>query len=1657
MSKNRKLVRAIQNFYQQFSRKSPSTVKEQSLWLLRSFIVTKKKPEWVNAGFVLPTVAMVSLVVVLLTIAILFRSFERSKNASNVRVNQAVLNAAMPAIDRAKAKIDKLFTDPTLPRSTPADNSLYNAFTKNLSKYTFGDETPLEIKYDIDGSNSITNDSDAPLESREVKNTAWRFPVDTDNNGKYDSFTLYGVYFRSPTRGEDGKFNRPRSPLDARTPPMDDGSLGGLCAGSTGTSASLIGDSGWYKSGANIKKSFFVYSTTVPITDNDASTKYGDKYEKFKGNKGFSALEYQQDKVRVPIINNAVVYEDDLEITPGSGLKLNGRIFTNSNLLTGRSNSGSGRGIILYQVSSPDSCFYNAENSKIIVGGNVGYGRISGGGTEGGTEVHLYKPSAEGGTEYIEDATRTVNASPGDIAFNSQAYTQRIDQLVEAQFAEDADDDPTEVQVNIASRTAENPGLDQAQVRREELEVYFKKRTRKVPFAEIDFGDDPGTASLQGTDNILRAQDAWIYPFDPTDNDSFGNYADLEVFLNRMEATEPNMLKANFKDEEQHLGDRIAVGNNLPALWFDTTVNDFVGGKTPQKILPETEWTTAPDDESKYRYRTTQIQELLSLDGASKRDGFFEIKASEEPKNPLDNVGGMRVVTGAGIYVDGSEYPRADNSFLPDPNLPNPQWDENFVDPTNTATNKVKVTDLEFNSEAPIIVWPDSMPMTGKDSADVTRKGDLVMRATAVYHYTQSKGTDQAPIACVSSYHDPTNEETAQNESGLPEVPDSIGAATGVGVSGSSNNGIVYAAPYSDDTGRGTEITNLDTKLKLQARLVFPNGRFVNEPLRKALLNTGTRTMAENSAIDTAICAIKIEDGTLTRSTSLIPDGAIYEASFLDSREVKAIETAPNLDGVTPNYTLDIEQRQPLEVRVTVLDLELLRTTTISGGLRQEYLIPNSGIIYATRDDALEDLSHFSSNIDTRKLLSPTDYKLDSTRRPNGIMLINGKHIHRDINFRDEEKGLILATNVPAYIKGDLNLHAKDGDESQPVEEFTNKLEANWSDFYDRDVLDTNFACRKNDPRLPACTEGDSWRPATVVADAVTVLSSNYRFGFRQEGDYDLRNNAGNIFVPNYDFDDNGSTSDSLDETTLEIDLNGDGDITDTNVSESTQISVSAVRRKLGFFDNNYLTSAPWFTETGGDANKGYPKDFDTSTPGSGEPAIQGSSYVNNFITPIQRRVKFGEYVMEMCRKERVETCEPNDWVVQGATTKAIEIPIGTDVDDLDSGTTAKVATNQEDRHYPRRVAFLRDPSNNKLILDSNGAPVPIGIDTDDEVQYFPYSDLQLPFNTTTNKFDPAQSAQTFDAFDDGDEDKRPTEQDNALWFQTSDDSSFSNAEHTEDNYGKAKPLFILNDLTIDSTFTASTGNYQQGGLEQPILVPVLQIHMPADEWTRNDHEPNNSHTQLPNNRGIAIEKNWIQRATDTTTNVVIAQGDTPPRKTESNGGLENFVRYLETWRIAQSSTDYSKFNHNLSGSLIQYKRSAYATAPWQMIQEDASDVAQNSSIFDYRPYYRTDSTPGDGTQNGEGMSPFYTPPERQWGFDVALLSQIPDLFAQTFTSPTASKPNEFFREVSRDDKWVKTLLCAKTVSIDADGTISSTGVNAISEDQRPSGDFCPT
>jgi hypothetical protein len=446
--------------------------------MLRSLMAMGRRARLPVAGFVLPTVTMVLLVVILLTVAITLRSFDRANTARNVRVNQQVLAAATPALDRARAKIEYMLReDPQRPTATPSDTELYRIMSAypptptpaNPDFYTFGDEARLRLRFPLNNGSTLVNANNpqAPLvnaagQENEAINTAWRYAVDTNNDGKFDTFTLYGIFFRNPpiataanANAAIGDFRRARQPLDARTPPM---SLGGAanqaCVQGTDTVASLVGESGWYRVDGRLQKSFFVYTVNVPITQADITANtLGTDFQAFAGTSSISALEYQQDQSRIPLSNNAVVYEDDLDISPGPTLNLNGRIFTNSNLLVTNLN-GPNR-TRLYQVSSPDSCFYEQENSKIIVAGNVVNGwsgtTIDNPGpppqqASEPVSVHLFQqfaPGASGRNAAMLGAAKTISKaqqaesasdSSLDVLYNNEAYADRLSLLVAAQM-----------------------------------------------------------------------------------------------------------------------------------------------------------------------------------------------------------------------------------------------------------------------------------------------------------------------------------------------------------------------------------------------------------------------------------------------------------------------------------------------------------------------------------------------------------------------------------------------------------------------------------------------------------------------------------------------------------------------------------------------------------------------------------------------------------------------------------------------------------------------------------------------------------------------------------------------------------------------------------------------------------------------------------------------------------------------------------------------------------------------------------------------------------------------------------------------------------------------------------------------------------------------
>ncbi|MFN6070097.1 MAG: hypothetical protein ACK45T_23660, partial [Pseudanabaena sp.] len=140
-------------------------------------------------------------------------------------------------------------------------------------------------------------------------------------------------------------------------------------------------------------------------------------------------------------------------------------------------------------------------------------------------------------------------------------------------------------------------------------------------------------------------------------------------------ATKPEDQKVTF---EQFLGDRVLVGNNLPALWLKSegpTINRYVSNTEPYNLSTDssifwngTEIAAAIPNSARYRF--TQASSLKSL-GVSDRGGFWELNAADDPgvdanggstPTAVPVSGGLRVVTSAGVYSRKSTQ-----TFLPAP------------------------------------------------------------------------------------------------------------------------------------------------------------------------------------------------------------------------------------------------------------------------------------------------------------------------------------------------------------------------------------------------------------------------------------------------------------------------------------------------------------------------------------------------------------------------------------------------------------------------------------------------------------------------------------------------------------------------------------------------------------------------------------------------------------------------------------------------------------------------------------------------------------------------------------------------------------------------------------------------------------------------------
>ena len=399
-SKPNKSFKALRREMQQVSQSA-----NQSLlrWALRNLMLAEQQQkQFAGSGFVLPTAMLLLLVTSLVVGAMVFRTSQRTNSVIAGRQEQVIYNAATPAIDRAKAKLEVLFDKSKETRITgvvPAELDLRRALRN--------DGTGVAQKLDAGGNEFYTLPGETrldignaqrpgtPVEPDNGPDNAWYYRTDLDGDGTDDATVAYSIIFEVPEdANNDGEIKDELAKLDdaailaranalqVRTGPYSpNANANSACQGVD----IPAGAPGWFPDTddtSTLRKNFQVNAVVIP----DGG-----------GNNAISTLEFQQDRKFDRGNKWGAWFRNDLEIHPGPAFKWNGAMHTEGSLIIGNSRFSS------FLVSSPESCLDIEESSTVSVTeridpttqnvtfqGQFLTGVSSGNNTGGTSEHHLF-------------------------------------------------------------------------------------------------------------------------------------------------------------------------------------------------------------------------------------------------------------------------------------------------------------------------------------------------------------------------------------------------------------------------------------------------------------------------------------------------------------------------------------------------------------------------------------------------------------------------------------------------------------------------------------------------------------------------------------------------------------------------------------------------------------------------------------------------------------------------------------------------------------------------------------------------------------------------------------------------------------------------------------------------------------------------------------------------------------------------------------------------------------------------------------------------------------------------------------------------------------------------------------------------------------------
>lgn len=409
---NRKLAKAIQGLFRALRKLHHTVTKGLVNWLLRSALKNNRGNR-LASGFVLPTTVLLVLVVALTVGALTYRAYNRNAQVIGQNQQRIIYNAATPAIDRARSKLEFLFDatkDNRYPGGVPGEDRLLAMLlndgkdatnTKVFAQVLVSDGAGAQVSpYKLPDEDSVDLNGDGR------KDNAWSFRTDTNADGKADATVIYSVIFSSPTSATKNpqellltlSDQQKAQQLLVRHGPLSKESNAVKCGSGSGGA-----EGGWFEDrGGNtsiLRKNFQVDAMVIP--DQATSTA--------------ATLEFHQDRQLNRGNKWGAWFRNDLEIFPGPDFNWNGAMHTEGSLMIG------GNNFTAHLISAPSSCLFSpADNSGITVTdvspdfkGNVITGKMADNNTSGSAQIYRYGTSPVSSNLTLNSGSDSTNSAFG--------------------------------------------------------------------------------------------------------------------------------------------------------------------------------------------------------------------------------------------------------------------------------------------------------------------------------------------------------------------------------------------------------------------------------------------------------------------------------------------------------------------------------------------------------------------------------------------------------------------------------------------------------------------------------------------------------------------------------------------------------------------------------------------------------------------------------------------------------------------------------------------------------------------------------------------------------------------------------------------------------------------------------------------------------------------------------------------------------------------------------------------------------------------------------------------------------------------------------------------------------------------------------------------